>query len=58
MLNWNVEIQLAELKNLYSDVILMVNDAHLELNIVLRKSISLLDELLKQYEFNGRRIFI
>jgi hypothetical protein len=50
ILNWNVEIQLVELKNLFSDIILMISDAQLELTIVLKKSINLLDELLKQYE--------
>ncbi len=50
ILNWTVEIQLAELRVLFKDILLMITDIHLELNIVLKKCISLLDELLKQYD--------
>jgi hypothetical protein len=51
--SWNVEIQLGDLKMLFKDILLMIPEVHIELNIILKKSINLLDDLLKMYDNNS-----
>ena len=46
--NWSTEIYILELKNLFRDII-EINNNHIEMLSILKKSINILDEILSIY---------